>query len=56
MRQYELARRITIMLDDDLAKKLRQLQAKEINEKMENISFSEVLNKAVKVGLRNMKK
>lgn len=55
-RKYELARRITIMLDEDLAKKLRMLQAKSIHERMENISFSEVLNQAVKAGLKSMKK
>lgn len=44
------------MLDEDLAKKLRALQAKTINERMENISFSEVLNQAVKAGLKNLKK
>ena len=36
--------RITIMLDDDLIKKLRILQAKQIKESVESVSFSRVIN------------
>lgn len=36
--------RITIMLDDDIIKKLRIIQAKQIKESAESVSFSKVIN------------
>ncbi len=48
-----MAQRITIMLDDELAKKLRILQAKLIKESTKSVSFSKVLNETVKQGLKN---
>ena len=39
-----MSNRITIMLDDDLAKKLRLLQSKRLKESYKSISFSRVLN------------
>lgn len=46
-----MAKRITIMLDDDLAKKLRELQAKEIKTSEGAVSFSKVLNKTLRKSL-----
>lgn len=47
-----MAKRITIMLDDDLVKKLHELQAKKIKESSESISFSAVLNKSLEKALK----
>ena len=47
-----MSKRITIVLDDDLVKKLRIIQAKKITKSKKSVSFSSVLNyelgKAVK--------
>ena len=47
-----MAKRITIMLDDDLVKKLHEIQAKKIKESSESVSFSAVLNNALEKGLK----
>jgi len=39
-----MGKRITIVLDDDLVKKLREKQAKQIKESVKSVSFSRVLN------------
>jgi len=40
------------MLEDDLIKKLRNIQAKEIKDSDKSISFSYVLNNTLKKGLK----
>ena len=40
------------MLDEDLIKKLHEIQAKQIKETSESVSFSAVLNKALENGLK----
>lgn len=47
-----MAKRITIMIDDELDKKLRQLQAKLIQETSSSISYSQVLNETLKKRLK----
>jgi predicted transcriptional regulator len=47
-----MAKRVTIMLDDDLLKKLHDIQAKIIRESQESISFSHVLNKVLRKSLK----
>ncbi|HEY8109301.1 MAG TPA: hypothetical protein VIG05_00340 [Candidatus Nitrosotenuis sp.] len=47
--------RITILLDSDLTKQLRQIQAKMITQTGKSVSFSQVLNLAVKEGLPKLK-
>jgi metal-responsive CopG/Arc/MetJ family transcriptional regulator len=47
-----MAKRITIMLDDDLLKKLHEMQAKQIKESSESVSFSRVLNETVRKSLK----
>lgn len=47
-----MAKRVTIMLDDDLDKKLRQLQAKMIQETTSSVSFSNVLNETLKKSIK----
>jgi len=39
-----MGKRITIVLDDDLLKKLREKQAKLIKESVKSVSFSSVIN------------
>ena len=40
------------MLNDDLEKKLRELQAKMIRHSQKTISFSQVVNEIIRRGLR----
>jgi len=46
-----MATRITIMLDDDVSKKLRVLQAKRLKGSIKSISFSRVLNDTLRKSL-----
>jgi len=43
-----MAKRVTIMLDDDLDKKLRMIQAKLIQSTNKSVSFSEVINEILR--------
>ena len=47
-----MANRITIMLDEDLIKKLHEIQAKEIKSSEKSVSFSHVLNQTLRKGLK----
>ena len=47
-----LGKRITIMLDDDLIKKLRAEQAKLIKKSTKSVSFSRVVNELLRKGLK----
>ena len=47
-----MASRITIMLDEDLIKKLHDLQAKEIKKSEKSVSFSKVLNQTLRKELK----
>jgi hypothetical protein len=47
-----MAKRITIMIDDDLDKKLRLIQAKEIQSTSSSVSFSSIMNKVLTKGLK----
>ena len=44
--------RTTILLDEDLARKLRSLQSKLILQRKENVSFSRVVNDVLRKDLR----
>ncbi len=44
MMKFIMGKRITVVLDDDLVKKLREKQAKQIKESVKSVSFSRVLN------------
>ena len=46
-----MSKRITIMIDEENVKKLRNLQAKLIKESEKSVSFSRVLNEIIKKGL-----
>lgn len=47
-----MAIRITIMLDDDLVKKLRTKQAKLVKKSSKSISFSRVLNDELRQSIK----
>ncbi len=47
-----MAKRITIMLNDDLVKKLHDIQAKIIKESQQSVSFSHVLNEMLRKSLK----
>jgi metal-responsive CopG/Arc/MetJ family transcriptional regulator len=47
-----MAKRITIILDDDLLKKLHEIQAKQIKQSTKSVSFSRVVNEALRKGLK----
>ncbi len=49
--QYEMYRRVTIMLDENLEKKLRKIQAKLIKNSKKSMSFSKVVNDILRIGL-----
>ncbi|MFQ5440968.1 MAG: hypothetical protein ACE5DL_05840 [Nitrosopumilaceae archaeon] len=47
-----MAKRVTIMIDDDILKKLHELQAKQIKESSKSVSLSGVLNETVRKSLK----
>ena len=47
-----MGKRITIVLDDDLLKKLREKQAKLIRETSESVSFSNVVNNTLRKNIK----
>lgn len=46
------SKRVTIILDDDLVKKLHDIQARQIKETSGSVSFSAVLNGAIRKNLK----
>ena len=47
-----MAKRITVMIDNELDKKLRQLQAKLIQQEQSSYSYSKVINETIRKGLK----
>ena len=47
-----MSRRVTIMMDDDLDKKLRFLQAKMIQQKQISYSYSKAVNNSLRKALK----
>jgi len=47
-----MAKRVTIMVDDDLDKKLRLIQAKAIQTTSSSVSFSSVMNEILRNSLK----
>ena len=43
-----MAKRVTIVMDEDIIKKLHERQAKQIKESSKSISFSSVVNEAIR--------
>ncbi len=48
----KMPQRVTVMLDDELMLKLRNLQAKKMRKSAHSVSFSSLLNKLVEEGLK----
>lgn len=46
-------KRVTIVIDEDLDRKLRIIQSKQIQQTSSSVSFSSVLNEKIRKGLRN---
>jgi len=47
-----MAKRITIMLEDDLVKKLHEIQAQQIKISKSSVSFSAILNETLSKSLK----
>ena len=47
-----MSKRVTIMIDDDLDKKLRLCQAKLISQEQTSYSYSKVLNETIRKVLK----
>ena len=47
-----MGKRITIVLDDEVFKKLREKQAKLIKESNDSVSFSSVVNQVAKKSIK----
>jgi hypothetical protein len=47
-----MGKRITIVLDEDLIKKLHEIQAKQIKESTKSVSLSGVISETLKKGLK----
>ena len=47
-----MAKRVTIMVDDDLDKKLRLRQAKLIQQQTKSVSYSRVINEIIRKCLK----
>ncbi|MEK0340428.1 MAG: hypothetical protein QQN46_09480 [Nitrosopumilus sp.] len=47
-----MSKRITIVLDDELVKKLREKQAALIKKSSNSVSFSSVVNKTVRKAIK----
>jgi len=48
----DMAKRITIILDYDLLKKLHEIQAKLIRQSSKSVSFSRIMNDVLRKGLK----
>ncbi|MFQ5475807.1 MAG: hypothetical protein ACE5DT_02105 [Nitrosopumilus sp.] len=47
-----MGKRITIVLDDDLVKKLREKQAKQLTKSAKSVSFSSVINDTLRKSIK----
>jgi hypothetical protein len=47
-----MGKRVTVVLDDDLVKKIREKQAKLIKESVKSVSFSHVVNVTLRKGIK----
>lgn len=49
---YNMSKRVTVVIDDDLDKKLRLRQAKLIQAEQGTVSFSRAVNEVLRKGLK----
>jgi len=47
-----MARRITVVFDDEIVKKLRNIQSKKISKSKKSVSFSSVINEELRKSLK----
>ena len=47
-----MGKRITIIIGDDLLKKLREIQAKQIKQSTKSVSFSRILNEVLRKNIK----
>ncbi len=47
-----MSKRVTIVLDDDLVKKLRNIQSMKIGKSKKSVSFSSVINEELRKSLK----
>jgi predicted transcriptional regulator len=47
-----MGKRITIIVDDDLVKKLHEIQAKQIRQYKKSVSLSHVMNEVLRKSLK----
>ncbi len=47
-----MGKRVTVVLDDNIVKKLREKQAKLIKESTKSVSFSSVINQIIRKNIR----
>lgn len=47
-----MGKRVTVVLDEDLVKRLHEIQAKMIKDTTKSVSFSQVLNETVRKNLK----
>ncbi len=52
MMNFIMGKRVTIVLDDDLVKKLHEKQAKLIKETTKSVSFSSVINQTIRKSIK----
>ena len=52
MIRISMSKRVTIVLDDDLIKKLRIIQAKNIFKSKKSVSFSSVINNELRKAIK----
>jgi len=50
--QNVMAKRITVVLDDELVKKLRNIQSMKIRKSKKSVSFSSVINEKLRKSLK----
>ncbi len=46
-----MRKRVTVVLDEDIVKKLHERQSREIKKSLRSVSFSKVINDIVRKGL-----
>jgi len=47
-----MSNRVTIMIEDNLDKKIRMLQAKQIKQEQSSVRYSRILNEQLRKGLK----
>ena len=50
-KKIPVPQRISLLLDDHIVKKLRNIQAKQIKDSSKSVSFSQVINETLKKSL-----